>query len=194
MSQNDGTHKDDLEKSGEALIIEEDLQDLFDYNIKTEKTTTKLLNDLVHAEEVVGQQILDLEQLRSQMAQEIESLKQEVQRRRSESQILSSKLKYPSSTMFPLRPEPEPTLIIIIARPSTCTRQSFGSPTLHIILWALYVTQLYFKVTKVKLEVYTEPHILRGGNPDTFTVEDDDNITVSCSKLDDLWSLVNTEW
>uniref|UniRef100_A0A673FLX3 Uncharacterized protein n=1 Tax=Sinocyclocheilus rhinocerous TaxID=307959 RepID=A0A673FLX3_9TELE len=194
MSQNDGTHKDDLEKSGEALIIEEDLQDLFDYNIKTEKTTTKLLNDLVHAEEVVGQQILDLEQLRSQMAQEIESLKQEVQRRRSESQILSSKLKYPSSTMFPLRPEPEPTLIIIIGH--IRIRMSF--------ICQVYVTQLYFKVTKVKLEVYTEPHILRGGNPDTFTCTTarmwqlpfniDTSTRSACEISDDLWSLVNTEW
>uniref|UniRef100_A0A671P9G7 Uncharacterized protein n=1 Tax=Sinocyclocheilus anshuiensis TaxID=1608454 RepID=A0A671P9G7_9TELE len=135
---------------------QEDLQDLFDYNIKTEKTTTKLLNDLVHAEEVVGQQILDLQQLRSQMAQEIESLKQEVQRRRSESQILSSELKFVLERLGDTEQEIQ-TLQQEVDEDTTESHRC--------------VAQLYFKVTKVKLEVDTEPE-----------------------RSDDLWSLVNTEW
>lgn len=60
MSQNDGMHDDDLEKSGEALIefiksskaesalqgAREKLQEFFDHHIKTKRTTTELLNGI----------------------------------------------------------------------------------------------------------------------------------------------------
>lgn len=55
-----------------------------------------LFKDLVHAEEVVGHKLLDLERQKSQILQEIEMMEQEVQRSLSKSQILDSEQEYPS--------------------------------------------------------------------------------------------------
>ncbi|XDV13633.1 hypothetical protein PO909_002007 [Leuciscus waleckii] len=113
MSQNEEMQDDVLEKSGETLIefiksskaenvlrgAREKLQEFFDHHIKTKKTTTEILNDLVHAEEVVGHKLLDLERQKSQMVQEIERMEQEVQRSLSKSQILDSEQEYPSQDL-----------------------------------------------------------------------------------------------
>lgn len=50
----------------------------------------------MHAEEVVGQKLLDLEGQKTQMMLEIEKVEQEVQRSLSKSQILESEQEYPS--------------------------------------------------------------------------------------------------
>uniref|UniRef100_A0A672MET2 Kinetochore protein Spc24 n=1 Tax=Sinocyclocheilus grahami TaxID=75366 RepID=A0A672MET2_SINGR len=60
-----------------------------------------------------------------------------------------------------------------------------------------YVAQLYFKVTQVKLEVDTEPHILRGvhyGTDVATPFNIDPSTRSACEISNDLWSLVNTEW
>ncbi|KAF4115597.1 kinetochore protein Spc24 isoform X1 [Onychostoma macrolepis] len=202
MSQNDGMHDDDLEKSGEALIefiksskaesalqgARENLQEFFDHHIKTKRTTTKLLNDLVHGEEVVGQKLLDLEQQKSQMAQEIERMKQEIQRSLSKSQILDSEQEFLLKELERLRDTEQEIQTL---------QQEVDEDTTEVIPSAIYVAQLYFKVTKIKLEVDTEPHILRGvhyGMDVATPINIDTSTRSTCEVSDDLWSLVNTEW
>ncbi|TRY91421.1 hypothetical protein DNTS_018792 [Danionella cerebrum] len=110
MSQNDAVQDKELESSAETLIAviksshaekslrgaQEKLQGFFDHHIRTKRTTTELLKDLMHTEEMVSQKLLDLEQQKSQMMQEIERMQQEVQRNLARSQNLDSEQEYPS--------------------------------------------------------------------------------------------------
>ncbi|XP_016362149.1 kinetochore protein Spc24 [Sinocyclocheilus anshuiensis] len=76
-------------------------------------------------------------------------------------------------------------------------QQEVDEDTTEVIPSAIYVAQLYFKVTKIKLEVDTEPHILRGvhyGADVAAPINIDTSTRSPCEISDDLWSLVNTEW
>lgn len=68
-------------------------------NLKCFLLCCPLFKDLVHAEEVVGHKLLDLERQKSQILQEIEMMEQEVQRSLSKSQILDSEQEYPSQDL-----------------------------------------------------------------------------------------------
>nr|XP_055050680.1 kinetochore protein Spc24 [Misgurnus anguillicaudatus] len=202
MSQNDVFYDDDLEKSGEALIefiksskaesvlrgAREKLQEFFDHHIKTKKTTTDILNDLVHAEEVVGQKLVDLEGQKSQMMQEIEEIEHDLQRNLSRSQILDSELEFLQKELERLRDAEQEIQTL---------QQEVDQDTTEVIPSAIYVAQLYCKVTKIKLEVDTEPHILRGvhyGGDVAVPINIDTSTRSPCEVSDELWSLVNTEW
>ncbi|KAK7168215.1 hypothetical protein R3I94_002305 [Phoxinus phoxinus] len=202
MSQNEEMQDDVLEKSGETLIefiksskaenvlrgAREKLQEFFDHHIKTKKTTTEILNDLVHAEEVVGHKLLDLERQKSQRVQEIERMEQEVQRSLSKSQILDSEQEFLQKELERLRDAEQEIQTL---------QQEVDEDTTEVIPSAIYVAQLYNKVTKIKLELDPEPHILRGVHygADVATPINIDTSTRSpCEVSDDLWSLVNTEW
>ncbi|XP_052406690.1 kinetochore protein Spc24 [Carassius gibelio] len=190
-------HKEDLEKSGEALIefiesskaesilrgAREKLQQFFDHHAKTKKTTGELLD-----EEVVGQKLLDLEQRKSHMVQEIERTELEVQRSRSKSQILDSEQEFLLKELERLRDTEQEIQTL---------QQEVDEDTTEVIPSAIYIAQLYFKVTKIKLEVDTEPHILRGAQYSTdvaTSINIDTSTRSPCEISDDLWSLVNTQW
>ncbi|XP_026063353.1 kinetochore protein Spc24-like isoform X2 [Carassius auratus] len=202
MSQNDAMHKEDLEKSGEALIefiesskaesilrgVREKLQQFFDHHAKTKKTTGELLDDLVHAEEVVGQKLLDLEQRKSHMVQEIERTELEVLRSCSKSQILDSEQEFLLKELERLRDTEQEIQTL---------QEEVDEDTIEVIPSAIYIAQLCFKVTKIKLEVDTEPHILRGAHYSTdvaTSINIDTSTRSPCEISDDLWSLVNTQW
>lgn len=202
MSQNDALHGDDLEKSGEAVIefikssnaesvlrgARGKLQEFFDHHIKTKKTTTDILNDLVHAEEGIGQKLGNLEGQKSQMMQEIEEIEQELQRNLSRSQILDSELEFLQKELERLRDAEQEIQTL---------QQEVDQDTTEVIPSAIYVAQLYCKVTKIKLELDTEPHILRGvhyGGDVAVPINIDTSTRSPCEVSDELWSLVNTEW
>ncbi|XP_067314929.1 kinetochore protein Spc24 isoform X2 [Pseudorasbora parva] len=202
MSQKEEMQDHDLEKSGEALIdfiksskaesalqgAREKLQEFFEHHIKTKKTTTELLNDLVHAEEVVSNKLLHLEQQKSQMVQEMERMEQEVQRSLSKSQILDSEQEFLQKELEKLRDGEQEIQTL---------QQEVDEDTTEVIPSAIYVAQLYYKVTKIKLEVDPEPHILRGvhyGTDVASPINIDTSTRSPCEVSEDLWSLVNTEW
>ncbi|XP_073713678.1 kinetochore protein Spc24 [Misgurnus anguillicaudatus] len=193
----------------------EKLQEFFDHHIKTKKTTTDILNgiisffsskywtiflqhyrfykhfclnDLVHAEEVVGQKLVDLEGQKSQMMQEIEEIEHDLQRNLSRSQILDSELEFLQKELERLRDAEQEIQTL---------QQEVDQDTTEVIPSAIYVAQLYCKVTKIKLEVDTEPHILRGvhyGGDVAVPINIDTSTRSPCEVSDELWSLVNTEW
>ncbi|XP_051573210.1 kinetochore protein Spc24-like [Myxocyprinus asiaticus] len=202
MSQNDALNDDDLEKSGESLIdfiksskaesalqgAREKLQEFFVHHIKTKKTTTEILNSLVHAKEVVSQKLLHLEGQKTQMMQEIERMEQEVQRSLSKSHTLNSEQEFLQRELERLRDAEQEIQTL---------QQEVDEDTTEVIPSVIYVAQLYFKVTKIKLEVDTEPHILRGvsyGADVVTPINIDTSVRSSCDVSDELWSLVNTEW
>ncbi|KAI7803724.1 kinetochore protein Spc24 [Triplophysa rosa] len=204
MSQYDALHDHDLdlEKSGEAVIgfiksskaesvlrgAQGKLHEFFDHHIKTKKATTDILNDLVHAEEVVGQKLLDLEGQKTQMMLEIEKISQEVQQSLSKCQILDSEQEFLQRELEGLRDAEQEIQTL---------QQEVDEDTTEVIPSAIYVAQLYFKVTKIKLEVDTEPHILRGvhyGGDVAAPINIDTSTRSPYEVSDELWSLVDTEW
>ncbi|XP_051987438.1 kinetochore protein Spc24-like [Xyrauchen texanus] len=202
MSQSDALNDDDLEKSGESLIefiksskaesalqgAREKLQEFFDHHIKTKKTTTEILNSLVHAEEVVSQKLINLEGQQSQVMQEIERVEQEVQRSLSKSHNLKSEQEFLQRELERLRDAEQEIQTL---------QQEVDEDTTEVIPSAIYIAQLFYKVTKIKLEVDTEPHILRGvhyGADVATPINIDTTARSPCEVSDELWSLVNTEW
>ncbi|XP_051569718.1 kinetochore protein Spc24-like [Myxocyprinus asiaticus] len=202
MSQSDALNDDDLEKSGESLIefiksskaesalqgAREKLQEFFDHHIKTKKTTTEILNSLVHAKEVVSQKLLNLEGQQGQVVQEIERMEQEVQRSLSKSHNLKSEQEFLQRELERLRDAEQEIQTL---------QQEVDEDTTEVIPSAIYIAQLFYKVTKIKLEVDTEPHILRGvhyGADVATPINIDTSARSPCEVSDELWSLVNTEW
>ncbi|XP_030649891.1 kinetochore protein Spc24 [Chanos chanos] len=203
MSQNDGGCNDtDLEETAEAVVqfiesskaekalqgVREKLQAFFDHHIETKKTTTQLLNDIVQAEEMVGQKLLDLEGQKSQVMRELEKLEQEIQHCAAKSNTLESEHQFLQRELERLR-ESEQEIQSL--------QQEVDEDTTEVIPSAIYLAQLYYKVTKIKLELDTEPHILRGvhyGTDLASPINIDTTARSPCAVSDELWSLVSTDW
>ncbi|XP_053467997.1 kinetochore protein Spc24 [Ictalurus furcatus] len=202
MLQNDALHYVDLENTGEALIVliesskaEDALrvarkkqQALFDHHTEAKKTVTELLNSLVHSEEVVGQKLLDLEGQKSQMMRELEKVEQEVQQSLAKSHTLDSELQFLQRELERLKDSEKEIQAL---------QQEVDEDTTEVIPSAIYLAQLYCKVTRIRLELGTEPHILRGVHygRDLATPINIDTLSCSpCEVSDELWSLVSTDW
>ncbi|KAF7698090.1 kinetochore protein Spc24 [Silurus meridionalis] len=202
MLQNDALHYVDLEKTGETLIdliesskAEDEMrvtrmkqQALFDHHIEAKKTVTELLNSLVHAEEVVGQKLLDLEGQKSHMMRELEKVEQQVQQSLAKSHTLDSEIQFLQRELERLKDSEKEIQAL---------QQEVDEDTTEVIPSAIYLAQLYCKVTRIKLELGTEPNILRGVHysQDLATPINIDTSTRSpCEVSDELWSLVSTDW
>ncbi|XP_072550160.1 kinetochore protein Spc24 [Salminus brasiliensis] len=202
MLQNDALHYVDLENTGEALIeliesskAEDALraarikqQALFDHHTEARRTVTQLLNSLMQSEEFVGQKLLDMESQKSQMMRALESVEQEVQQSLKKSHNLDSEIQFLQRELERLKENEQEIQTL---------QQEVDEDTTEVIPSAIYLAQLYFKVTKIKLELNTEPHILRGAHygRDLATPINIDTFTRSpCQVSDELWSLVSTDW
>ncbi|KAF5901843.1 kinetochore protein Spc24, partial [Clarias magur] len=167
MLLNDSEHYVDLENTGESLIaliesskaedalkgVRKKQQALFDHHIEAKKMVTELLNSLVHTEEVVGQKLLDLEGQKSQMYRELEKVEQEVQQSLSKSHVLDSEIQFLQRELDKLKDGEKEIQAL---------QQEVDEDTTEVIPSAIYLAQLYCKVTRIKLELGSEPHILRG--------------------------------
>ncbi|KAM9457340.1 kinetochore protein Spc24 isoform 1-T2 [Clarias gariepinus] len=202
MLLNDSEHYVDLENTGVSLIaliesskaedalkgVRKKQQALFDHHIETKKMVTELLNSLVHTEEVVGQKLLDLEGQKSQMYRELEKVEQEVQQSLSKSHILDSEIQFLQRELEKLKDGEKEIQAL---------QQEVDEDTTEVIPSAIYLAQLYCKVTRIKLELGTEPHILRGAHygQDLATPINIDTSSCSpCEVSDELWNLVSTDW
>ncbi|XP_026859123.1 kinetochore protein Spc24 [Electrophorus electricus] len=201
MLQNDALDHD-LENTGEMVIkliesskAEDALraarkkqQALFDHHLETKKIVTQLLNSLVHSEEVVGQKLLDLEGQKTQMTRELYKVDQEVQQSLAKSLTLDSEMEFLQKELEKLK-ESEKEIQSL--------QQEVDEDTTEVIPSAIYLAQLYLKVTGIKLELDTEPHILRGvhyGADVATPINIDTSTRSTCETSDELWSLVNTDW
>ncbi|KAG9264333.1 kinetochore protein Spc24 [Astyanax mexicanus] len=202
MLQNDALHYVDLENTGEALIeliesskAEDALraarnkqQALFDHHTEAKRTVTHLLNSLVQSEEFVGHKLLGMESQKSQMMRELESVEQEVQLSLRKSHTLDSEIQFLQNELQRLKENEQEIQTL---------QQEVDEDTTEVIPSAIYLAQLYFKVTKIKLELNTEPHILRGAHYGTnlaTPINIDTSTRSPCEVSDELWSLVSTDW
>ncbi|XP_066498827.1 kinetochore protein Spc24 isoform X2 [Hoplias malabaricus] len=202
MLHNDRLYYADLENTGESLInliesskAEDALrasrkkqQALFEHHTEVKRTVTQLLNSLVQSEELVGQKLLDLESQKSQMMRDLERVEQEVQQSLSRSLTLDSEIQFLQKELERLKENEQEIQVL---------QQEVDEDTTEIIPSAIYLAQLYFKVTKIKLELNTEPHILQGvhyGTDLATPINIDTSNCSPCEVSDELWSLVSTEW
>lgn len=202
MSQNDALHYSDLENTGETIIefiesskAEDDLraarkkqQALFDHHTEVKRTVTEFLNNLVQAEEVVGQKLLDLEGQKSRVMRELEKVEQDVAQSLSKSHTLDSEIQFLQRELERLKDGEKEIQAL---------QQEVDEDTTEVIPSAIYLAQLYCKVTRIKLELGTEPHVLRGvhyGRELATPINIDTSSCSPCQITDELWSLVSTEW
>ncbi|XP_048846452.1 kinetochore protein Spc24 isoform X1 [Brienomyrus brachyistius] len=191
-----------LEETGEDLVsiikssnaesiaraVVEKRQQLFDLLINTRKTTSQLLNDMMRTEELVGQKLLDTEARKSEAARELESLQQELERYQARKHTMEAELQFLQGELESL----QNSEVEIEA-----LQQEVDEDTTEVIPSAIYLAQLYHKVTKIKWEYGTEPGILKGVHYGDDLATPINIDTTSQSKVaisSYLWSFVSTEW
>ncbi|KAJ7992742.1 hypothetical protein DPEC_G00281820 [Dallia pectoralis] len=170
------------------LMLREKQQCFFDQHLETKKIITQMLNDVVQCEEKVGQKLLDMEVQKSQADGDLDSLEQDLQQCTARSQTMDSELQFLQRELESLR-ESEQQLQTL--------QEEVNEDTTEVIPSAIYVAQLYHKVTKIKWEYDVEPHILRGvhyGADLATPININTSMRSRCSVSDELWNFVSTEW
>ncbi|KAM4634256.1 kinetochore protein Spc24 [Polymixia lowei] len=192
----------DLEETGEALVhfihsskaenqlklVRDEQQAFFDRHVETKAIVTQILKDVAQAEESVGQRLLDCEEQKNQVGQELESLEEQLRQYTARSQLAESEVQFLQRELESLR-NTEHELQTL--------QQEVDEDTTEVIPSAIYVAQLYHKVTKIKWEHDTEPHILKGvhyGADIATPINIDTSVRSQCDVGDQLWGFVSTEW
>ncbi|KAJ8251300.1 hypothetical protein GJAV_G00219860 [Gymnothorax javanicus] len=192
----------DLEETGETLVYiiksskgEHDLramreghQRLFECYTDTKKTITQLLSDLTHAEEGVGQELLALEGQKSELSRELESLEQKLQCNLAKNNTMDAELQFLQRELQSLQDS---------EREIQNLQDEVDEDTTEVIPSAIYLAQLYHKVTKIKWEHTDEPGLLKGvhyGDDLATPINIDTSSQSKCAVSDYLWNFVNTDW
>ncbi|XP_035254981.1 kinetochore protein Spc24 [Anguilla rostrata] len=200
MSLNKGFQ--DLEEYGEMLVrtiksskvehnlrtMREGYQLLFDLHTNTKKTITQLLSDLTHAKEGVGQKLLAVERQKSELSQELQSLEQDLQHSVAKNQTMEAELQFLKRELQNLKDS---------EREIQTLQDEVDEDTTEIIPSAIYLAQLYYKVTKIKWEHDNKPGVLKGvhyGEDLATPINVDLSSQSKCSVTDYLWSFVGTDW
>ncbi|KAG5279872.1 hypothetical protein AALO_G00082480 [Alosa alosa] len=179
---------DSSNAEGNMQGIRDKAPQLFNHHLDTKKTSTQLLNDLIQSEERVGQTLLDLESRTNKMTEELETLQREIQKKQTQGMNLESESQFLQRELEHLR-ESEQEMQAL--------QQEVDEDTTEIIPSAIYLAQLYYKVTKIKLEMDGDPKILKGvhyGKDLVTPINIDTSQLSPCAVSDKLWSLVSTEW
>ncbi|XP_071774623.1 kinetochore protein Spc24 [Centroberyx gerrardi] len=192
----------DLEETMEALVhfinsskvenqlklVRDEQQAFFDRHVETKKIVTQILQDVAQTEESVGQSLLDMEEQKNQGERELENLEEQLRQYTARSQITDSELQFLQREFESLR-NTEHELQTL--------QQEVDEDTTEVIPSAIYVAQLYYKVTKIKWEHDTEPHILKGvhyGADLATPINIDTAVRSRTDVSDQLWGFVSTEW
>ncbi|CAB1342000.1 unnamed protein product [Coregonus sp. 'balchen'] len=196
MSQSNGFQ--DCMDTGEAMvqilksskaddklrIVREKQQCFFEQHWDTKKTITQMLNGQGE-QEAAGHGGAEEP---SQVERELDSLEQELQQCTAKSQDMDTELQFLQKELENLRDSEQELQTL---------QQEVDDDTTEVIPSAIYVAQLYHKVTKIKWEYDTEPHILRGvhyGADLATPINIDTSVRSRCSVSDELWNFVGTEW
>uniref|UniRef100_A0A8C2UMU5 Kinetochore protein Spc24 n=2 Tax=Chinchilla lanigera TaxID=34839 RepID=A0A8C2UMU5_CHILA len=146
------------------------------------------LRETLAAEETVAQSLLDSEQCVHQGAAELQQLEAELQRAGEEDATLQARLHQLSQELQDLR-ELEAEL--------DRQEREVDEDTTVTIPSAVYVAQLYRRVSKIEWDYECEPGTIRGihHGPSVAQPVHLDSAQLSKQFISDyLWSLVDTEW
>ncbi|XP_018594108.1 kinetochore protein Spc24 [Scleropages formosus] len=168
--------------------VREKRQLLFELHANVEKSTTQLLSDLVQAQERVGQKLLDMESQKNEVTRELDSMEHELQRYRARSHTMDAEMQFLQQELENLRSS---------EKDMQALQQEVDEDTTEVIPSAIYLAQLYHKVTKIKWEHSSEPGILQGvhyGDDLATPINVDTSMQSKCAISEYLWNFVSTEW
>ncbi|KAM3863817.1 kinetochore protein Spc24 [Diretmus argenteus] len=157
-------------------------------HVETKKIVTHILKDIAQTEEGVGQMLMDMEEQRNQGEMEIRSLEEQLRQYTAKSQITDSELQFLQRELESLRNTEQELQNL---------QQEVDEDTTEVIPSAIYIAQLYHKITKIKWEHDTEPHILKGvhyGADLATPINIDTSVRSQSEVSDQLWGFVSTEW
>ncbi|XP_033983027.1 kinetochore protein Spc24 [Trematomus bernacchii] len=194
------SHKfQDLEETGDVLVsfikssqpekliqVNEEHQALFDKLNK--RLVTPILKDMSQVEEAVGQRLMDMEEEKNLMEEELQILEDQLRKSSAKSQMTDSELQFLQRELESLRIDEDELEVL---------RSEVDEDTTEVIPSAVYVSQLYHVITRIKWEYDTPPNVLKGVHygPDLATPINLDTCSLSpCEVSDQLWSFVSTEW
>ncbi|XP_042361732.1 kinetochore protein Spc24 [Plectropomus leopardus] len=191
----------DLEETGKVLVdfinssqpkilrrVRDEQQALFDQHVETKKILTQILKDVAQTEESTGQRLLDMEEEKQQRERELESLEEQLRQHTAKGQMTDSELQFLQRELDSLR-NTEHELETL--------QSEVDEDTTEVIPSAVYVSQLYYLISKIKWEYDTQPNILRGVHygADLATPINIDTSARSRNDVSDqLWGFVSTEW
>ncbi|KAK5856755.1 hypothetical protein PBY51_008328 [Eleginops maclovinus] len=191
----------DLEETGNALVsfinssrpeklmkVRGETQALFEKHMETKKLVTQILKDVAQVEEAAGQRLMDMEAEKNQMEEELQSLEDQLRRCSAKSQITDSELEFLQKELESLKNNEHELEAL---------RSEVDEDTEEVIPSAVYVSQVYYLITKIKWEYDTPPNILKGVHygADMASPINIDTSNISPSDVSDqLWSFVSTEW
>ncbi|KAJ4932547.1 hypothetical protein JOQ06_010965 [Pogonophryne albipinna] len=196
------SHKfQDLEETGDVLVsfinssqpekliqVKEAHQALFDKHTETKRLVTQILKDVSQVEEAAGQRLMDMEEEKNRREEELQILEDQLRKSSAKSQMTDSELQFLQRELESLRVD-EHELDVL--------RSEVDEDTTEIIPSAVFVSQVYYLITKIKWEYETPPNVLKGVHygPDLATPINMDKCSLSpCDVSDQLWSFVSTEW
>ncbi|XP_068277836.1 kinetochore protein Spc24 [Nyctibius grandis] len=155
-----------------------------DQLLATQATATQLLRELTTAEETVAQTLLDQESQLQRSLRRLQDLEEELLRAREAGASLEA-------SKNALRAELEEL------REQSRRLEEAGEREEEAVPSAAYVTQLYYKISRIDWDYEAEPVQIRGIHygPDIAQPIDIDGSRHSpCFVSDYLWSLVPTAW
>ncbi|XP_042369953.1 kinetochore protein Spc24-like, partial [Plectropomus leopardus] len=143
---------------------------------------------VAQTEESTGQRLLDMEEEKQQRERELESLEEQLRQHTAKGQMTDSELQFLQRELDSLR-NTEHELETL--------QSEVDEDTTEVIPSAVYVSQLYYLISKIKWEYDTQPNILRGVHygADLATPINIDTSARSRNDVSDqLWGFVSTEW
>ncbi|KAM9844152.1 kinetochore protein Spc24 [Aulostomus maculatus] len=191
----------DFEETGEALValinssqleklrqVKDEHQALFDQHVETKKVLSQILRDVAQIEERVGQRFLDMEEEKERREKEFESLEEQLKQCTAKSQMTDAELQFLQRELDTLR-NTEDELETL--------QNEVDEDTTEVIPSAIYVTKLFYLVTKIKWEYDAEPHILKGVHYSSdlaSPINIDTSVRARCDVSDQLWGFVSLDW
>ncbi|XP_013864356.1 kinetochore protein Spc24 [Austrofundulus limnaeus] len=191
----------DLEETGEDLVgfinssqLEKlkqaklEHQVYYDKHVETMRTVTQILKDTTQIEESASRRLLDMEEEKKHKEEELENLEVQLRQCTAKSQITDSEYQFLQKELESLRSS-EQELVTL--------QNEVDEDTTEVIPSTVYVTQLYYLITKIKWEYDTQPNILKGVHygADLATPINIDTSARSPKEVSDqLWQFVSTEW
>ncbi|CAL8270883.1 unnamed protein product [Lota lota] len=169
-------------------LIRSEVHDFFYRHEETKTTVFNILADVCQAEEEVCQRLLDMEEQKKQVEQELQLVEEQLEQCTSKEQMSESELQFLQRELESLR-NGEQELHEL--------QQEIEEDTTEVIPSAIYMAQLYHKVTRIKWEHDTAPHILKGvhyGTELATPIHIDTAVRSPCGVSDQLWGFVTTEW
>ncbi|KAJ3601756.1 hypothetical protein NHX12_032722 [Muraenolepis orangiensis] len=175
---------DSSKAENQLVLIRDEHRDFLDRDQETKAVVSQILRDVGQSEEEVSQKLLNMEEQKKQTEQELQLLEEQLRKCTAKNQISE----FLQRELESLRNGEQELQEL---------QQEVDEDTTEVIPSAIYMAQLYHKVTRIKWEHDTAPPILKGvhyGTELATPIHIDTAVRSRCDISDQLWGYVSTEW